>query len=462
MVHEPSRRVAYPGGNPAIAFYGYMWRPWILIAGMYLLALFTTMPLWSLPEDPGPLVASWRAGVSSPEVLVAVWRETLMIPLGVGIAIGIATGMLRSRPFAWTLPSLDRRLLGGALPVMVLLAAAIAFAHSPVIGLVPSLAAAGVSLLAYAVGATLVSPEFGKVARTVIAGGVLAMVLRPQALVDLASRAPLEVALACSGAAALLMVRGATATVAREYHRVGGEALQHGLAARLVFGSKRELPQYAPLEADTLVGWWRAANYSAQTGLGRLAVPVAFMVSFAYVTGNPALLIMSIALPMHGMGVGQPEGRLLYPLSRARRGQLAYLRSLALILTSTLLVALFATPLFLLRPFPQVLVSAGTPSVNVAPLLCACFAWAPVAHWASTRPPLMDTRRQYVGAQLVARFGGLMVFLIVVMSTRGAYRGFADRLPFAVWLVSFGLLVVVIQGLHYLLIRRAYASRDLL
>ncbi len=449
--------------KPAWAYVGLAWRPAPFMLAVFAVCMGTIQPTLFLPDGLGTLIAAWRTGAASPDIAKALWRETLVVPLYFGVIIEHMTAELDSALFAWSLPSLRRRLFQGALSVALPVACAAVVAHWRLSGTSLAIAAAGVALAAFVAGVTFRSRE-----GLALAIAVALAIAYPTALARTVALSPPLFALLSSVGAIVLLRRSTSTRVARARRLVAKDAMLSAFRDRILgLDSDDLLPRR--LTGESTLAWLRTTRYAwSGTGRGswlRLVVLLSCMGAIlAYTVNGLWWLGLMGAMAFADPKVGA-RGLFLYPVSRRRRATLLFLGS-ALQMLFFLVIGGTATGLlFWLHPWPQWPATGGhlVRIGGIGPAICIAIVWIPVAQWLQFQPPIRTMAERLAGEGLRAGVAmSYVVCLLGLIASLGTYDRTLALRPAPIGLAVIVLAILIVHTTFYLGLRRSYARKDLI
>ena len=206
--------------------------------------------------------------------------------------------------------------------------------------------------------------------------------------------------------------------------------------------------------------WLRAAVYeSAGFAHGYMSPPAIGALVVIWLE-MPAWLWLFAGLGFTQRGL-QLSTKLLYPLSRIRRAELAWMGTLidAAVFCAVAGIVLLMTALLPLADLRLPLVAPEANAFNSWPISVGlAFALAPIAQWAVIRWSALENRR---AARLGARFVYLMGYVIACALADGAISG--TRLAGSPRDTALGVvaLAIVVQTVHWFALRSYFTTRDL-
>jgi hypothetical protein len=440
-----------------------LWRP-LALWTLFPLFWAVAVPLLVLGDGGSPVSALWR-GVGTEAVRTAAWHMAVLVPAAFGLAVSIARLELQYATFAWMLPGVRQRLRVGT--VLAALVAAVAVAllvarNAPgAIAVGASLwSAIAVALLCFAALSTAMDAAFPRLLRWAAFVAVAVAAVRPDAVRQLAESWPWLTGLFALGCAAMLVAVQFSERSARSRYFRWSAMGPTGPGRRTLYWATRRSVRSRPwvhsLATSRLGPWLRAAAYegSGRGALVRVVLMPAVAVLWAHLAGNPvmAAILAGIFLVQGGMGL---RSTLPYPLSRARRAELAAAGAVIEAAAFVLVMSAAALAVHLLQvpvlPWfaDETAARAGWPAV-----IGLTFAWAPVAQWAAVRWPANS--RNYQDVNVRAFLPMLPYALAVAVSAR--------VLPVHDPTVTVGVimgLVVVVRLAWWAAVRRHFATVDL-
>lgn len=441
-----------------------LWRPAIL---WMLFPLFWAIawPVLTLAEGGTPV--GWLLGsagdgsgaaAAADGLRTARWHLTLLVPAAIGLTVTVVRLELQHAAFSWMLPGLRRDLLAGTLLIAVPLGAVMAWVVTGGGGAAVSAtgaAAFGVAILSF----TLVAAGLdAAIARTLRWTALLALIL---AAVQPATFARMVEAHPVIGLAASLV--WVTALLYLQFSKPAARtrpfrwsAVATGATTLYWAGRSGVDRDWKRSLATARIGpWLRAAEYEGSRGRSlsfpaSSAVAAAFAAILAHTMSAPGMILVFAGVFLW-IGRLQLTSTLPYPLSRARRARLA---ALGMFIEATLLIALIALALFILRAIDLPLLPwAEDPTRELwAPAVAMAWACSPIALWVNLRRPDYQTS----GPKAL----DFIPWMIYALVGSFAIRQAADLEPLALAALTTAIAV----PLHLLLwglVHRHYTTADL-
>jgi hypothetical protein len=397
-----------------------LWRP-LALWTLFPLFWAVAVPLLVLGEGGSPVSGLWR-GVGTEAVRTAAWHVAVLVPAVFGLAVSIARLELQYATFSWMLPGVRQRLRAGTVLAALVAAVSVALlvAHTA-----PGAVAVGallwsafaVAILCFATLSSAMDAAFPRLVRWTAFVAVAAAAVRPGAVRQLAESWPWLTGLFALVCAALLVAVQFSERSARSRHFRWSAMGSAGPGRRMLYWATRRSAPPRPwvhsLATTRLGPWLHAAAYegSGRGAPARVVLIPAVAVLWAQLTANPAMaaILVGLFLVQGGMGL---RSTLPYPLSRARRAELAAAGALVEAAAFVLVMSAAALAVHLLQvpvlPWfaDEMPARAGWPAV-----IGLTFAWAPVAQWAAVRWPANSRNYQDVN---VRAFLPLMPYALAV------------------------------------------------
>lgn len=399
-----------------------------------------------------------RTGAPSTAMLHYALILGITLPAAFGFIAATASLELQFTRMSWTLPAVPRRLTTGmvafGLPAVAIVAWLTARASTPALG-----------LTAFALGsfwfcALLPIPDAAAspAMKWLLAGALIAGLLRPELYVAMVIAHPITTAVAAT-LVGIALLRHHTSPRVRRRRMDVASSFQSGTVRTRLFwqhfaGAERSWTR--PMAGAAPLAWVNAALFemmgAVRNGWGGLVAGYAIIGAIAYVVSPGVLLVMGFNLAFTGI---QLRGGLLYPLSREQRGCALFIGNF---LDVVLLVAVAGTSAGMLAVLdaPRVHDAASAAPYELAMVVALLFAVAPIAQWARVRKPLAPDAKQQLGRHVLFPIVAWAVTVFVMMRLLDATAA-SPAGPFT----FIAILVVAVQSLHYLGIRRVYATRDL-
>ena len=399
-------------------------------------------------------------GTPTPAMIAAWWQALAIVPAGLGVIVAMNRLNLQHTTQSWHLPGLGRRLLAGTAALAAAVAFPLAVFTSRVAPPSVTIAAFCLAFYAFLVPGLVFDKAVPLAARILLPIPLLAMILRPGASAQMAATYPVPIAALSLTLAAAHLPAIASARMARL--RPFRWSVFHASGA-LYWASRRvrRADWRHPLTTERLVPWLRAAAHQSPT---RYPLPFLLSASIAVVLARlvdaPAFLpMLAGSIMMTPVGL-QLKPRLPYPLSRARRAQLAYAGTIT---DAAIYFGILAAMLALssLLPLPRLPFIDREASRAIAWVLmpgCA-FALIPIAQWGGLLWPDAPTKRQgTMHAGLVALF--VTYVLAVAFAAYVIGRAAGDDLPRT--LIAIGAAALATQVIHAALVHSHFTTADLL
>lgn len=445
------------------AFYRLAGGPRRIFTSLWMIGFVGMQPVFFLLDSTPAPWDEWGKGNASPAVIAALWRETFTLPWALGLLVGIMTGELLTASFSWSLPSLRRRLVVGTTQVMFVVVVLTIVAHRGLSG-TPA-AAAGVAALAFSAGLILTNAAYSSRLRWGVAFMMLTAVVRPGFVIALASTSPWIVGIVTMTMGVSVVLRGLLPAV----HREQALALfrQEGRSTRpwTLFGYRHRQDHRRPIGTNSTIEWLGAMGPVRLAGGAPQLLSAIILGAVAYTMNNVFLPFFLVALSVATGPTPGLAGPFVYPLSRRRRAMLSYLASAASAVARLGTAGLLAATLFALKPWPQFLASSDVPppSIDLWARLALTFAWIPIAQWALSQPPIVDSVDRYTRANrwVPQTLASYTVFVGVVMLSAKLYAAQGGRVHLSVLAATVSLIAVLTQAIFYLLLQRSHARRDL-
>jgi hypothetical protein len=423
--------------------------------------LWTLFPLfWAVTI---PFILVGEAGFSPDVMRGVILHLGILVPAVFGFAVAIARLEFQLAPGSWTLPGARRGLLTDALAVAMPIAAGSALLNGylAAAGSVASAGAAAFALamLSFATAGSAIDNGMPRALRWSALLLLAAAAVRPDALSALTAHAPWPLAIAGSGAAALLFAAHFSRTAARRRHS-RWSAIAPGIRTGLYWANRHSARSRwsRNLATDRLGPWLRAAAYEGAGGR-RVPLSLQFLIMAAlavlagYLIASPfqTVLLAGIFLVQGRVRLTSPSR---YPLSRARRADIAAAGAaleaaafMALVVGVTLAVRSSGVPM--IAWFADDMTSRfGWPAA-----IAAAFVWAPVAQWGLVVWPGYAGQHGFDGRRLVL----LLLYVVPAFITALLLDGMSVPL-LAALAAAWG---VAGYGVFWVGARRHFARADL-
>ena len=411
------------------------------------------LALGLVTESGAPLRALWSAD-SPHQVRAAAWLLVVIVPASLGAGVAFARLELQHALFSWQLPGLRGALLSGSLLIALPLAAALAWLVGRSAPASSAFAAFAVALCSFTAASSVVDVAIPRSLRWLPVTLLAVAAVRPSAFARLIEQSPLAIALPALALSAVMMTLQFSDRSARiRYVRWSAFAP----AARALYWAGRSESVRAwtrSLATQRLGPWLRAAEYEGSGG--RFTYPTGHLV----MAGPTVLIGHLMSEPVASIAIGaiflihgpiRLASTLLYPLSRARRADLAVMGAFidAATFVTMMAVVLLAVRMVGLPPIPwfeDIDASLGWPAT-----IAMFFAWSPIMQWGIIRWPDTDSRSVLRQIASFVPFG-----LILILSER-VLTG-QPWLVLAIATVGIGAIARLLFGIA---VRRHYARADL-
>jgi len=440
-----------------------VWRPLALLQ-LGLVWVVVAFLLQIVPDvsEVVPVLRALWLGAATPGMLAALWVVLVVGPAGAGIILAVNRIDLQHTTASWHLPALRRRLLSGTIVCGLLVAAVPAVLVARNDGTTgATLAAFSVAFAAFGAPGFWLDTAVSRAARVLAALPMLAAIAWPTSMARLAHDSPLLVA-ALAGALAgwqLYAIRSDRAARLRPFR--WSASRQSG--SRTLYWSGRKVRPFEwrqSLATNRLLPWLRAAARESET-----RYPLAHLGAAAVTVLMARLLDLPQTIPLYAgsfllKSSLQLRMPILYPLSRVRRAQLAYLGTVIDAATYFLFagVLLYVTALVPLPRLPSVDWESPRPILWVL-AWGGSLALAPVAQWHGLGQPTGD---RLTGARLIGFLAWLLgyAFLVVLAAGQINVATRADAGPERA-LAALLVLLLVVQAIHAVLVFGRYTRGDL-
>jgi hypothetical protein len=424
--------------------------------------LWTLFPLfWALMI---PVIIAGDAGVSPDVMRGAALHLGILVPAVIGFAVAIARLEFQLAPMAWTLPDARRGLLLGTLIVALPIAmvSTLLSAHLAPTGTAAAAGAAAFALamLSFTMAATAIDSGLPRALRGAALLLLATAAVRPDVLAPLTIQASWSLAVAGSGAAALLLAVQFSRAAARRRH-FRWSAFAPASHAHIYWAQRHASGRRwtHSLATERLGPWLRAAAYEGSGGR-RLTLPYQYLLmALMAVLAGHLMNFPFQTLILAGIFLVQGRLRLTsaprYPLSRTRRADLATAGAVvegvgfAALLVGVLLAVLAAGV-----PVPAWFAEETNSSVGWPVTIAMAFAWAPVAQWGLVAWPGTPRQGGFDSRRIVL----LMAYMLPALVTARAVAGL-DPATLAAVATAFAL---VGYGVFWMAARRHFARADLL
>jgi hypothetical protein len=408
-----------------------------------------------------------------------LWRETVGLPLLVGLAaIGVAMNLL-AKPFASMLPSVYTLILRGVTIVGIAVALPIAAIHVRAEGIEVGITAFAVALIVYSIVIIAQEPTLPTLVRWVDFPAALLLAFDPGLIERPATAHPLP--MACVGVlfSAILIVRAfqpvrsvrgtsAAARAISDLSRDEKEAKVRWFFPGVFPRRDATRPWLHSLADDRLVDWVRAVRYEGRHRLlwlfAQLAMAI-LLASAVSLDGMVAMAPMLLLLVLSAVPT-QLRGGFLYPISRTRRAQVAFWRTIADSLPVCLLTAAALPLLFpLFAPLRLALfhtVQHASPAMMPMAMAVA-FSLVPLIQfsWGQSWKPAFQIREQEMYATVRLSSLGELLALGLVLFAAVAMTMWATHADVVRSVLTISALGVAVYSLYWIALRRDAARRDL-
>ncbi|HEX6693348.1 MAG TPA: hypothetical protein VF035_01470 [Longimicrobiales bacterium] len=442
------------------AYYDLALRP-MAFNGAFLFMLALMLPGFMPPDNLAePFFSYWGQEAMPRAVTYLLWRETLILPTAFGIVAGSMAASLRGVALAGTLPGVRRMVSLGTLQVMVVVLLITAYLHHGFGG--HPLAAMGVASVLYAAWVLQPNGIQWNIIR-LISTAALLLWFKPELLESAASAASLPIAL-------LIPVSGAwLLTMMRDPAHLRRQALSPltpqlpGWIRRADLGGIGRLSG-AP-NGGGVVSWFRTA---ARAGVGGIrsqfvlvpAWTAGFWSIFGYFLASPMTFMIYPLSLFSGSLRGLP-GSLLYPVSRARRANVAYMCAAAFSLMYATIGGVTTWLMYTYTPFAGMMDEVPRLRPPLLTLIGVMTIAMPIAMLASLWPPIPEPTDRVKGWSMRLFLGVVVYFLCAAVALINHHR-FMGALSPAQSLLVFALLSVLSHSIFLFILHRIYARRDLI
>jgi len=386
--------------------------------------------------------------------LLWLWREAGVLPaVALGAFVAAMRLELQHRPMTWTLPDLRRKLLQGTLILAFVAAGLVTLGAGPdgAASVAPSLFI--LAVLWFLLPGLALDAGIPRVARWAAGLAMLALLIRPSLVTDLANLPPLPTAVLGISLTILVLYLQFSARIARA--RLSRWSALAPWARSLYWAERRDRASEwsRSVTTESMGPWLRAAAWEGAAGRPwRLLAASSVWPLVAHLLANPAFLVAGIAMASaRGAFLLKPWS--LQPVSRSLRAKVTLWGARAELALVGLVAAVLMTGLAIVR-IPPLPIALEAPSEPWPLFLGTALAWAPVAQWA----PVRWGRMTGGSRPTLASWATVVIFLLVTIVS-ALPLGRVDPLLQAACVCAVAVAAQIVFGVA---VRRHYARADLL